>query len=132
MTKTNILIINGFIIGVILIALSLHMKLREAKTDNKPTTRQVEKDFPPEAKAVLSAIRTATADLEKSKQELQAMINDAKSSITAANLSPNVQTTWIAHGVSGQWAVRGNDTKIPVLLGFRTDRIVSWKFSDEP
>ena len=132
MTKTNIIILIGFVTGVLMIAMAIHLKVREAKTPSINTIESVEKDFSPEAKAVLSAIRIATDNLEKSKAELQLLIANATASIIAANVNTNVTTCWIPHGVKGAWAVRSNDpNQTPVLLGFRQDGLVLWKYADD-
>jgi hypothetical protein len=116
---------------MILLMVSFFMKIQEAKTPAKRTTQQVEKDFSPEAKAVLFAIRTAKAELEQSKLEFITMINDAKASIAAGNLTP-VHTTWVDHSRQNAWVCRTQNRNVFALLGFRDDGLVVWKFEDVP
>jgi len=126
----------GFILsmGVLVVTLAcativFHNKFSSKYVPNKRVN--IERDFTPEQKAVINAVRQAQADLDKSKAELVQLIADAKATAIAKNLDPSVKTEYIAHGVNGSWAIRDRTNPVPVLLGFRSDRIVTWKFADE-
>jgi hypothetical protein len=122
-----------FSIGVLVIALLTAGVVIRHRFSSKPMPTKrvnIERDFTPEQKAVLSAIRQAQADLEKSKVELIQLITEAKVTAITKNIDPNVRTIYIAHGVNGSWGIR-TGTTVPVLLGFRDDRLVTWKYADE-
>ena len=136
MTKREIIQLSCGILLAVLVIGALFKVAHRADTTGKGVQWKkkidIEKDFPSEAKAVLFAIRTATADLEKSKEELQIMINDAKASLLAENLNQNVNITWADHMLKNEWVYRSDNTSIHGLLGFRSDGVIVWKMSDQP
>jgi len=133
--KKLIKIIAIFVISMVSITFFVYYLVVSHRFDNPES----EVHFTQEQRAVLSALHNARdevervqADLEKNKKEVIQLINDIKATVIAKNLDSNVLTTYVAHGVKGTYASKAGHDEVPVLLGFRNDRLVVWKFADEP
>jgi hypothetical protein len=128
--KTKIIII---VVGSILIATGIAIKIHTAHS------KDAEVDFTAEQKAVLKALRSARADLdaargqlEKTKAEITLYLDQAKATAVAQSLDPNVSVGWVCYGPNGQYATRkDSNPEVPVMFGFRSDHLMMWKYADD-
>lgn len=116
-----------FFIGIILIGmLGVIVKVKFSKPK---TQAEMEANFTPEQKALLTAIRNATAELtqathrlEQSKREFTDMMTAANAIAISKGVDPNVHITWLS--MNGEPIFCGDKQ---AWWGFRDDGVVIWK-----
>lgn len=101
----------------------------KVKFGKEKTQAQLEEQFTPEQKAIITAWKTcaaemnqARAQLEQAKRDLNDLITAARAVAIAKGVDPNVQTTWLP--MDGNPINCGDKH---ALWGFRADGTVIWK-----
>lgn len=125
---SNRTILNWIVaLGVIILLAGTAVGIKLSKSKSPIV---LEKDFTPEQKAVLNALRAARADVERSKAELAEMIANARANLIAVQPNANQPISWmvlISSGKIAEHPVNRNDQK-PIVWGFRNDGAVVWKY----
>ncbi len=132
--KIYTLIYSAVVFGVV-IGVALVIKIKRAHDNpfapKRATITQVEDDYTAEQKQLLKELRETKAYIEKSKIEINETLNALRACAVQKGLDPNVQTTWLQNGCYGGSknynVVVGNGTGTPILWGFRSDGLVTWK-----
>lgn len=125
-------IMLAYMVGGVMILAILAIGIKVSWRDKSPESK-----FTPEQKAVLSALRTARAEaeqtraqLEKTKQEINDMLNGFRQAAIAKGVNPDVPTSWLDLHANGQpivTAPNAQGQQVSVHWGFRDDGLVVWK-----
>jgi hypothetical protein len=118
------------IIGVIFLSLGLTFVFRQ--TGEVVVTKNIEADTEKAIRRATAEMRQAKAELDKSKEELFAIIREAKADIAAQRMSPNVETDWYRYDAFVDqkrpivtWAGKPQEKMIEV--GLRHDGLIIWR-----
>lgn len=113
------------LLAIVILFVKVHYSRITDKT--KPAKELTQSEMVQEIRDNLSDVKQLKADVEKTKSELQEMINGARANIIAAGLNQDIHTCWLVHGTyngEGRYVVVGDK---PILFGFRDDGLVLWK-----